>query len=180
VVGLKTGEALAQFATARPAQSTREFWRLLETKICLGCGFPYVLVNPDSMQGTVYRGSLDTATAFFRMRSLVMSTACREVYRYVMGFAKNDPALGTAPLDWYRCNIIPPRAPNVDVGRNSAAMIAELEVGATDYELIYAPQGLDWRQRFAALAEQKAFAASIGLSLSAPDKQEAEKGNEQG
>lgn len=174
VVGLKPGEDIAQLAAQRPADVTRNFWRLLETKICLGCGFPYVLVNPDSMQGTVYRGSLDMATAFFKARSLVISTACREVFKYVMGFAKNDPALGPAPADWWRCTIVPPRAPNVDVGHNSAAMLAELEVGATDYELIYAPQGHDWRKRFEALAEQRAYAKSLGLSLTPPAAQVVE------
>lgn len=171
---IKSGDKYSQHVSNRPTVTQQWYWRYRTEVICAGVGIPYVIVFPDSMQGTVYRGALDMANAFFRARFAVIAEVCRRVWEYTMGWAsKNEPMLAGAPDDWWRVSISPPRAVNVDVGRNSAAMIAELAVGATDYELIYSPLGLDWRERFDKLKEQKDYADSIGLELS--PKQSAQK-----
>jgi lambda family phage portal protein len=165
-VVLQKDDEMEQFRSERPGVVTRDYWRYKTELVCTGVGIPYVLVFPDSMQGTVYRGALDMANAFFRARSGVIADVCRRIYEFVMLWATaNEPTLRDKPGDWGAVTIHPPRAVNVDVGRNSAAVLAELEVGATNYELIYAPLGLDWREQFRKLAEQKTFAKEIGLEL---------------
>lgn len=163
---IRTGDKYNQYVSNRPSVAVQWFWKDLREKICNGHGIPYILVCPESMQGTVYRGALDMANAFFRARFQTMSSVCERVYVFWAMWAKsNEPALRDAPGSWDAVSISPPRAVNVDVGRNSSAMLSELEVGATNYELMYAPLGLDWREQFRKLKEQKDYADSIGLEL---------------
>lgn len=164
-IALRSGEKLTQFKSDRPSVVTRDYWRDLQSEVCAACGIPAVLVFPDSMQGTQYRGSLDMASTFFRARSAVMQEIVRRVYEWVMEVALRNPDLAGAPKDWFAVSIQPPRAVNVDVGRNSAAMLAELAAGATNFELIYGPEGLDWREEAAKLAEQMAFFGKLGIKL---------------
>ena len=51
-------------------------------------------------------------------------------------------------------------------------MLAELEAGATTYDQIYGPLGLDWKQQFEALKQQREYAAKIGLTLGEQPKEE--------
>lgn len=177
-VVMKTGDEMEQFRSDRPGVVTRDYWKYKTELVCTGVGIPYVLVFPDSMQGTVYRGALDMANAFFRARSGVLADVFRRIYEFAMRWATaTEPSLRDKPGDWYAVTVHAPRAVNVDVGRNSSAMLAELEVGATNYELIFAPLGLDWREQFRKLAEQKAFAKEIGLELNA-NAQATEPGEE--
>ena len=68
-----------------------------------------------------------------------------------------DPSLRDSPDDWYEVAIQAPRAPNVDVGRNSAAQLAELEAGVTTFDEIYGARGIDWRSALEAKAQQAKF-----------------------
>jgi capsid protein len=168
---LKNGDSFEQFATERPGVNMREYWRQLTEKVCAGVGIPYVLVYPESMQGTVYRGALDMSAVWFRSRHQVMSSAARRIYEYVMEYAiKSDPTLNDAPSDWYEVAITAPRSPNVDVGRNSAAQLAELEAGIVTYDEVYGARGLDWRSALEAKAQQALFirelAGKYGLRVS--------------
>lgn len=159
---LKNGDEFAQFATDRPGVNMREYWRNLTEKVCAGIGIPYVLVFPESMQGTVYRGALDMSAVWFKSRHHVMASAARRIYEYVMEYAiKTDPALNDAPSDWYEVSIVAPRSPNVDVGRNSAAQLAELEAGVVTYDEVYGARGLDWRSALEAKAQQALFVRNL-------------------
>lgn len=163
---LKSGDSIEQFRSDRPSVACREHWRYLTERVCSGVGIAYVMVYPDSMQGTVYRGSLDMASSMFRARSLVIADVVQRIWERVMGWARYGvPALRDAPANWYNVMILPPRAPNVDVGYNAAATLAGLQSGTTHYGLVYGPQGLDWRQQFDALSEQQNYAREKGLIL---------------
>jgi len=166
---LQPGDDFQQFKSDRPSVVTREYWRYLSELACTGCGFPLVLVFPDSMQGTVYRGSLDMAAVFFRSRFQVMASALREVHAYVMGWAANggESALSAKPEDWANIEIHPPRAVNVDVGRNSAATIAELEANLTTQAAECGKQGLDWRAVLRQRASEHEYAKQLGLEKEA-------------
>jgi lambda family phage portal protein len=164
-VVLRKGDDMEQYKSDRPSAATSGYWKILSEKICSGVGIPYVLCVPESMQGTVYRGALDMANAFFHARWSVISNVATRVYRFVMGFERNIGDLRDGPADWDRVTVCPPRAVNVDVGRNSNAMLAELEAGASNFEMIYSPMGLDWREQFRKLKEQQDFAREIGLAL---------------
>lgn len=163
---LRTGEELSQFQSNRPSVVTMQYWRDLQSEVCAACGIPAVLVFPDTMQGTQYRGSLDMAAAFFRARSAVMQEVVRRIYEWVMrNSIDREAELRGAPKDFWRVSIPQPRSVNVDVGRNSAAQMNELANGATNFEQIFGPQGLDWREEAKKLAEQIQFFAGLGIKL---------------
>lgn len=155
---LKSGDEFEQFQSDRPNVNMREYWRGLTEKVCAGVGIPYVLVFPEGMQGTVYRGALDMSSVWFRSRHQVMASAARRIWEYVMEYAiRTDPGLRNPPDDWYEVAVQAPRAPNVDVGRNSQAQLSELEAGITTYDEIYGARGIDWRSALESKAQQAKF-----------------------
>lgn len=167
-VVLKNGDSIEQFRSDRPSIVTMEYWKHLHTQVCMGVGIPYVVAFPDSMQGTVYRGALDMAHAWFLCRHQVAASNWRRVYEYVMGWARfNVPELRDAPADWKRVRIHPPKAVNVDVGRNSNAMLAELAAGSTTYSEIYGAKGQDWREALTQRSVEQEFIETLGLKLQA-------------
>lgn len=157
-IALEANEDVSQLKAESPNQIEQAHWDIIASRICAGVGISKLLLFPNSMQGTVVRADLDVANTFFRARSAVLADAFLDIYEYVtLDESLIEPSIARLPKDWRKANIRPPRAVNVDVGRNSAAMIAELEAGATDYELIYSPQGFDWRERITARLVQEAF-----------------------
>jgi len=169
-----------QFAGERPSVVTQDYWKSIVAQIGAACGVAFVQIFPESVQGTVYRGTLDMETSYFRGKHAGIAAAASDIYRHWVIWAVNNiPKLRECPPDFRLCRVSPPRAPNVDVGRNSAAMLAELAAGATNYERIYSPLGLDWREEFAALAEQQKVALQLGLNLQI-GQQQKEGGEDKG
>lgn len=155
---LQHGDEIDQNPGKRPSVTTTEYWKLKRELVCAGVEIPYAIVFPDSMQGTVYRATLDMATAFFRSRHSVIADVQRRIWGYVMSFAvATERTLAGPPADWRSVSILPPRAPNVDVGRNAAAEQAALTDGRTNYDLIYGPLGLSWTAELRKLNEQLEF-----------------------
>lgn len=171
---LQTGDEYNLISSNRPSVVTQDFWRYLTEAVCAGVGIPYVMVYPDSMQGTVYRGALDMANSFFRARSMVIADAVRRIWAYVIGAARyTERELVDAPPDWANITIQSPRATNVDVGRNSAARLAELQAGATTYRQHYGELGLDWEDQFAQVARERARMAELGIATAQPSQPSA-------
>lgn len=155
---LKAGDDVRQNPGTRPSVVTVEYWKLKRELVCAAVEIPYVIVFPDSMQGTVYRGSLDMATAAFKSRHTIIADVQRRIWNYVMGWAvKVEKSLSDPPSDWRNVSILPPRAPNVDVGRNANAERDALLDGRTNYDLIYGPLGLSWQVEMKKLDQQYAF-----------------------
>ena len=169
-IALGNGEDIKQFIATRPTEQQRQHWQLITKAICIGVGIPYVMVDPDSMQGTVYRGSLDLAASFFAQRSSVIADACRDIYGYVMSVARNTPELSGAPTEYWAANVLPPRGVNVDIGYTMSANLQSLQAGTDDLETILSPRGLDWRTVLRRKAEQAAYikelAAEYGVDPS--------------
>jgi lambda family phage portal protein len=157
-IALKEGEKLNLIASQRPGVMQQWLWEYQAQLICAGVGISKQLVFPSSMQGTVTRADLDTANTFFQSRFAVLASAWSEYYRYYIDWASvyGNPALTNRPSDWWKVNSRAPRAVNVDVGRNSAAMLAELAAGATTLEDIYLPLGKDYRDRIRQRAREVA------------------------
>ena len=168
-LALRIGEKLEQFRSDRPNVATQDYWDYLVGKVCAGRGISKLLSFPyGKFQGTLVRAELDVAAGFFRCRSSVLQDVIRQIWIYVMGTAiRRDPSLSNAPKDWVKVSIVPPRAPNVDVGYNSAAMIAEWKAGVRTLASICQPLGLDWkeviRQRAAEALEIRRVAKDAGL-----------------
>lgn len=165
-VVLQGDDDVVQFRNDRPSIVTMEYWRHLQSQVCAGVGIPYVLAFPESMQGTVYRGALDMAHAWFMARHQVIAGAFRQVYRHVMDQARfSEPTLRDPPADWARVRIHPPKACNVDVGRNSNALLAELAAGITTLSSIAGKNGEDWREVLAQRKAEQAEVERLGLKL---------------
>lgn len=160
-------EEMELFASTRPSDAVREHWDHVISKICAGAGIPRLLVLPKSMQGTVTRADLDAAAAFFRSRSAVLIKAFTEVYIYVIGaeLRTNVKLASLAPPDWFLVNVRPPKGANVDVGRNSSAMIAELEAGTLTYESVMGDAGEDWRAYLRQRAEERRFIRDLATEF---------------
>lgn len=145
VRAMMQGDKYDQFSGERPSDLTMAFWDHITTLICAGFGVSKLLVLPYSLQGTVTRADLDVASAFFRSRASIAIRAYRQVYQYVAFWAKNNVrSLADPPMDFRRVKIRAPRCVNVDVGRNSQALIAEYEAGWRTLEEICGELGKDW------------------------------------
>lgn len=168
-VALQVGEDVKQFLPQRPTESTRYLWSYLTSCVCGAVGIPKLLAFSEwleNAQGTIVRGDYDIANQFFRARSSVLSAAFREVYIYVIGWGiRTDKTIADVPGDgsWVNVTLRPPRAPNVDIGRNDSAESQQLADGRTNYDLIYAPRGLDWQEELTKLAQQKAFIKQLEI-----------------
>jgi lambda family phage portal protein len=163
---LKTGDEMEQFMSSRPSVASREYWDYITAKVCAGVGIPKELVLPSSMNGTVARAVLDMANTYFRTRSAVIADHLRHVYEYVIEWGvRTDSTLQPGPADWFRSHCRAPRAVNVDVGRNSTAMIAEWKSGMRTLQDIYAEIGQDWREQLAQKAAEMAYVKELAASL---------------
>lgn len=152
------GEKFEQFKSERPNVATTDYWDYLTNKVCIGIGIPKMLVVPYRMQGTAVRADLETAAAYFRSRSMIIGHAMTEIYFWVMGWAtKFDREMIGAPKDWSKVTVRPPRSVNVDVGRNSSALIAEMSAGIRTRQDAIAELGGDWRQVLRQRAKEAAY-----------------------
>lgn len=171
-IGLKPDEVLEQLRSERPGPAEQWYWHYLTSKICGGVGISKLLAYPSSIQGTVARADLDLAHNYFRARFAPFQSAAFQIYLFAIGSARfSDPRVADAPANWTKVNIRPPRAVNVDVGRNSAAMIAELESGATTLEEIYGSRGMDWREQVRQRGREESFIDQVATEFKlTPDR----------
>lgn len=158
-LALKLGEKLQRLAGERASVVTINFWEYLTSKFCAGIGISKLLVFPFSVQGTVTRADLDVSNTFFRSKSRdVLAPGFLDIYLWATKWAKNNVReLVDAPGDWNKVTLRAPRSVNVDVGRNSAAMINELNAGLRTFESCYAEFGLDWREQIEQRAREEQF-----------------------
>lgn len=163
---LRPRDDIVQVKGERPSVVTQDYWRLLREYVCAGVGIPAQLAFPESLQGTMARGMNALAAATFRARFGVLAEAWARVYEHYFRWAISiEPNLQPAPADWFEHTIQPPRSPDVDPGYTAAAAVNLLANGATTLDLIYGPQGHDWRAMIDALAEQAAYARARGLQF---------------
>lgn len=156
-IALRVGEDTTIVEPKRPTDEQRFFWEYLIGKICAGVGIPKQLVMPYSVQGTVARADFAAARASMAGKTSVFIDVVRKIYTYCIFRGISRGELPGQPAQWNAVNIRPPRQIDVDVGRNSAAMLAELKAGATHFELVYGPMGLDWAEELEKRAQQLAF-----------------------
>jgi lambda family phage portal protein len=166
---LKVGEDVKQFASERPSAATQWFYDYLLSKICAGVGISKLLVMPYSNQGTVVRSDLDVNARFFLARSAVLQRVAREVYLWAVGWGKDwDRTLMGAPGDWSAVIVRPPRSVNVDIGRSSVAMLAELAANVRTRADIWAEQGEDWKEQTEQGFREAAFMDKMSIKYGVP------------
>lgn len=160
-IALQKGDSIKQFQAERPSLAEREHWDYLLSKVCAGVGISKLLVLPYSMQGTVARADLAIAAAFFRARSSIIQAAIRQVFFWALEWGGNyDREVFRGGFDFTNfenVTVRPPKSPDVDVGRNSKALISEYQAGLRTAQDIFGEAGQDWREQF----EQKAREAQL-------------------
>jgi capsid protein len=170
-IAIRTDETLEQNRSDTPSIADQAHWDYVLSKICAGVGISKLLVMPFSLQGTVTRADLDTAAVFFRSRSAVLASAFESIYRWCMEWAvySNANNLGDPPADFLRVTVRPPRSVNVDVGRNSAALINEYRAGWLTLEGICGALGEDWREILRQRAKERKVAGEIEAEFEIPN-----------
>ena len=166
---LKIGEEMKILQSNRPSPAVQWYYDYLVRQICAGTGISALLVMPWSLQGTVTRADLDIMSGFFRCKSAVAIAAIRELYVWAMGWGvRFDKSLDGYPSDWAEVTARPPRSPNVDVGRNSQAVIAEYEEGFRTLQDICGEMGHDWRHVLRQKAIEAKFLAALAEEMDVP------------
>lgn len=171
VVGIYHDEMYEEHRSESPSAGTQYHWDYLLSKICAGIGISKLLVFPFSVQGTVVRADLDTCAGFFRSRSEVLSNAFQLIYQWALGEAifANENGIGdNVPKDYRRVKVRPPRSPNVDIGRNSNALISEYEAGWRTLEGICGEMGEDWSEVLLERAKELTLASDIEKQFNLP------------
>ncbi len=178
---MRPGDEVQQFLNNRPTVVSREYWYFLISVICAGLGVSVLLIFPDfsdNHQGTAIRSELVIASQLFNRRGLKWKQMIADVWEYFMGWAiHNDRRVADPPADWRKISVYSPRSVDVDVGRNAAATLGFLAAGATNWGRILGPEGLDWREEMDHLAEQVAYAKSIGLEAGFTQRGQVVMGN---
>ena len=163
---LQQNDTFQRLTNENPSVAVRDYWDYLTSKICAGVGISKLLVFPWSMQGTVTRADLDVASTFFRSRSAVLSNRFKQIYLYVMEWAtRNVLELSDPPEDWRSVSVRPPRSVNVDIGRNSTALIEEYKAGWRTFDQICGELGEDWRAVLRQRAVERAEARLIEVEF---------------
>jgi capsid protein len=173
----KPGDTFQHTTPTRPSEATRALWSYLTSCVCAACGIPKMVAFSewlDGAQGTVVRGDYDIAAQNFKARSGVYAAAFREIYLYVISWGIRVGDLPTPPDDWFECTWNPPRAVNVDVGRNAAAVQADLKLGLTSHEIIYSQLGMDARAEITRQIKFLAFVKKTCDEVSAEEGVEVE------
>lgn len=176
-IALKSGEDMKQFKQDEPGVVTQQYWDYLTSLVCCGYNVPKLLVTPFSLQGTVTRADLDICTNAFRMNFEIIKNALKEIYEWQTQWAvKFDPKQQNNTVDdMFKCEIRPPRAPNVDIGRNAQALILELEAGTVTYQDVFAERQQDWRDQFRQSAEAAAYIQKLSKEFGVPPEAIANK-----
>lgn len=167
LVAMKPGEELIYPENPSPSAAQQWLWKLLIAQICTARNIPTMLVLPESIQGTVGRAVLDDAHLSFLAKFSIMARAAKQFYWFFADWARyNLPQLADAPADWKRCKITPPRACNVDKGKNTAANLASIAAGTRSYDDEAADDGTTAENRFRHKAVNIARAKQIAAEVS--------------
>lgn len=157
-VVLRSGDKFNAFMSQRPTVTTQEYWEHLIAKVCMGVGISKQLVFPKTVQGTITRADLDTQNNYFRSRSEVIAQGLKEALLYILDFeTRNNPDFKNPPKDWRNFIVRPPKSVNVDIGRNSQALINELNSCIRTFQDIFAENGEDWREQIKQVAIERSY-----------------------
>jgi lambda family phage portal protein len=152
------GDKYEQFQNTRPSAATNGFWDRLENKFAQGSGLSYAaLVDyKGNWGGATLRAALSADNRLFTLRTTEQARAWQKVWEFAIGWAMDRGELRKNP-EYRKVRWHPPRRTTVDVGNESASMLAELMAGVQTYEGIYGELGDDWRDRLEQRAKEEQF-----------------------
>lgn len=165
-VVLKPGDEYAQFAANRPSPAVQAFWEYVSARAAAGMGIAIEIILHRSLQGTMVREAIAQANAFFRCRAAARAESFGRVWEHVIS---NTPSLRKSPpVDWRNISYTTPREIGVDVGYNSAAVIAEWKEGFKSLEDIVGPFGKSPEEVLRARARDWKLARDIETQEAVP------------
>lgn len=136
----RTGDTLSFLAPNRPSEATQNLWEYLINIWCASAKGARILIFPKAAkgQGTEVRAELDKFnTSCIGEFNQNWKPLIQSSWNYFIGWAKdNDSRLANAPEDWNRIEVSPPRSVMVDLGYDSASMLAELSAGVTNLHFV--------------------------------------------
>jgi capsid protein len=104
------------------------------------------------------------------IRESLKEQFCQPYWSYTIALAiKNGQLPACTDPDWWKCNWIAPSALTIDAGRDSAAGIREIEVGAQTLQDWYGEDGQDWRKQLDQRGAELAYAAEIEAKHGLPE-----------
>jgi len=167
---LNIGEDVKAIDIDRPSLTQQWLFDYITWKICSGIGISRLIISPQSpVQGTLVRAELDVQNRFFLSRSMVMQKLWIEIYRWVMGWSKDYVReLKGAPDDWDAVKVRAPKSINVDLGRNSAAAVAEIAACLRTRFDWFAESGEDWEEQMEQCGREYAKAKKVSAKTGAP------------
>lgn len=153
--------------------------------IAAGFSFPYEAIWAiQGISGPAVRFVMRMAEKTLgEMREGLIEQFCQPFYNYTIALAiKNGQLPVPKDPEWWQCKWVAPAALTIDVGRDSAAGMRELEEGGTTYQEWYAEDGKNWKKVFddrgAAVAEAQKVAEKYGVDVATiikmPEKQPIE------
>ena len=160
-VVLKRGDDMKQFESQRPSVAVQQFWDYVGARAMAGAGLPIEIIIMKSLQGTMTRAALDMANAWFRSRSAALVGHLGRVYEHVIERSHAQGFLPSLPADWRKFRYTPPRSINVDVGRQSVALINEWKAGWRTLDEIANQLGYEWEEILEQKAREMAFAKEL-------------------
>ena len=167
VLGLRPGEELTEVGNSQPSVAQQWYWEFLVEQICMSVEIPLVLVLPESYQGTVSRSILDNAHNSFLRKWKIHKRFAAARFRYFAQWAQfNVRGMPALPDDWWHCHVTQPVRVDVDIGRNSQAMLAEISAGTKSFNDVAADDGTTAEERFRAKAENVAQIKTIAAEAS--------------
>lgn len=134
--------------------------------IAAGWGMPYEILTGDLSR--VNYSSIRTGLIKFRQRAeryqwhVVIPIACQRIWDWFTEAAYANKLIDkpTARVEWS-----PPRVEEVDRTKEALADLAELRAGTTSLQQVISRKGYNWKELLDEVAEAKAYADSLGLTL---------------
>lgn len=168
IMAVKPGEKMTWSESKSPSAATQWLWKFVIERVCVSRDIPLVLVLPSSVQGTTLRAVLDDAQIGFNLQFSINARVAIAWYRFFADWARfNVSELSGAPLDWFKCVVVPPPSINTDFGRNMSAMIDGINAGIYDYDAVIGRDGGIAEERMLKKARQVAAAKKIAKQVSA-------------
>lgn len=158
-IAIKSNESLEAFEHNRPSLNVLGLADTLDRDAAVGSGIGYdFLMNPTKIGGAVVRMELaKTERQFAAFQRMLIDGLVRKADQYAIANRIDAKVLRAVPK-WERCTYNTPRKLSVDVGRDTLAMIRELEAGTRNLEDIIEENGDDAKAQIIARLDFKVWA----------------------
>jgi lambda family phage portal protein len=173
---LEANEDIIPFGVTRPSVTFTGFIQTLVREVCMSLGVPYGFFYDMSALGgaTARLESAQAQRAFEHYQNVLEDKFLNRIKNIVIARGITDGLIPNVPK-WNNGIWQYGAHPTVDVGRESQANIAEMQVGLKTAADIYGEQGKDWQEEQEQLAKEKAnmkaLAVKYGLDEGVLDPQ---------